>query len=329
MSNPSPAPRKSVSCSNPWCSDRALCVHCKADHAPKGEADFTLKASDTQRGFHRIDFKDRYGNACSLQDSSLATEACVWFGDNRERAHLTAPMVAALLPHLAAFVECGSIRNPTAENEQHPVSASDTAAADGVTMAQCPDCAAVHDARRVVQSDPPAPGAATLLAEAASLFRKYEAHHRAKGTAESMLKANVNASIADRIEAFIQTAPNLSAMMEAAARADAFDDAAAIVAIQHRHGGLNLTTEQECETASWAFRNQAYMTRRMAGLPHPDDAIFHAETQKRLLDTFMPKGASVTFYGHVKMPTSEAEAKAMVLLGEAFLKGRAEEAARS
>lgn len=34
----------------------------------------------TGRGFDRYGFRDRYGKACSLQKSSLATEDCVWLG---------------------------------------------------------------------------------------------------------------------------------------------------------------------------------------------------------------------------------------------------------
>lgn len=42
-----------------------------------------------------------------------------------------------------------------------------------------------------------------LLAIAAQQFRKYEGHHRAKGTAESDEKAEVNARLAGNIEAFL------------------------------------------------------------------------------------------------------------------------------
>lgn len=34
----------------------------------------------TGRGFQRVDFKDRYGSQCSLQESSLATEPALWLG---------------------------------------------------------------------------------------------------------------------------------------------------------------------------------------------------------------------------------------------------------
>lgn len=44
-----------------------------------------------------------------------------------------------------------------------------------------------------------------LLAEAARKFRFYEAQHRAKDTAESLAKAEVNAEIAGRIEVFVRS----------------------------------------------------------------------------------------------------------------------------
>lgn len=41
-----------------------------------------MNFSTTQRGFARIDFTDRNGVACSLQQSSLATEDAIWLGCN-------------------------------------------------------------------------------------------------------------------------------------------------------------------------------------------------------------------------------------------------------
>lgn len=99
----------------------------------------------TGRGFAVLTFTDRYGAACSLQQSSLATEAAVWFGPDdaapkvlasqaaslgvetsertgwvpypippgvslTTRMHLTREQVAALLPYLQRFVETGELR---------------------------------------------------------------------------------------------------------------------------------------------------------------------------------------------------------------------------
>lgn len=40
----------------------------------------TPKIEHTERGFRIAKFTDRYGDECSLQKSSLATEDCIWFG---------------------------------------------------------------------------------------------------------------------------------------------------------------------------------------------------------------------------------------------------------
>lgn len=72
----------------------------------------------TNRGFPRADFVDQYGEACSIQDSSIATEDCIWLGCNAgthhqgqcmARMHLTRAMVAELLPILQRFVATGTI----------------------------------------------------------------------------------------------------------------------------------------------------------------------------------------------------------------------------
>ena len=94
----------------------------------------------TERGFSRMEFKDRNGVDCSLQQSSLAFEDCIWFGCNdiglkrftpggvgwedvplanegphgvahiaNTRMHLNRDQVAALLPHLQRFVETGDL----------------------------------------------------------------------------------------------------------------------------------------------------------------------------------------------------------------------------
>ncbi len=47
--------------------------------------------SITSRGFARVDFTDRYGVACSLQQSSLATEDAIWLGCNEPSPRRLAP----------------------------------------------------------------------------------------------------------------------------------------------------------------------------------------------------------------------------------------------
>lgn len=85
------------------------------------------------RGFATAEFTDRYGEICSIQKSSIATEDCIWLGidapqltvfedENKgkyivtkmppnfnvcARMHLTREMVADLLPLLQNFVDTG------------------------------------------------------------------------------------------------------------------------------------------------------------------------------------------------------------------------------
>ena len=79
-----------------------------------------LDFTDTSRGFKRANFKDRNGDACSIQESSIATEHCIWLGANHEtfdhagtpcgaRMHLTREMAAALIPALQHFVDTGAL----------------------------------------------------------------------------------------------------------------------------------------------------------------------------------------------------------------------------
>jgi hypothetical protein len=92
----------------------------------------TLTVDQTERGFNRFYFMDRYNVTCSLQMSSLASEAAIWLGcDDPEprilvpnegwqpvvipglvtntRMHLTQDQVRELLPFLTRFAETGEI----------------------------------------------------------------------------------------------------------------------------------------------------------------------------------------------------------------------------
>lgn len=95
----------------------------------------SIKISPNKRGFVTGEFTDRYGEGCSIQKSSLATEDCIWLGiddpkltvfENESkgkyivtkmpsnfsasgRMHLTRQMVADLLPLLQEFVETGDL----------------------------------------------------------------------------------------------------------------------------------------------------------------------------------------------------------------------------
>lgn len=72
----------------------------------------------TERGFAVYEFTDRYGQGCSLQKSSLASEDAIWFGvvTNMEgervndRMHLTQDHVAELLSALKLFAATGELK---------------------------------------------------------------------------------------------------------------------------------------------------------------------------------------------------------------------------
>lgn len=79
-----------------------------------------LEWKKTGRGFLYAEFRDQYDFTCSLQESSLATEAAIWLGVNgTNRMHLTRGLVAALLPSLQRFALTGSLQGegeePTTE----------------------------------------------------------------------------------------------------------------------------------------------------------------------------------------------------------------------
>lgn len=66
----------------------------------------------TERGFLRVLFTDRYGEVCSLQESSLASEPAIWLGFDGpagQRMHLTQEQMRELLPLLTRFVETGNL----------------------------------------------------------------------------------------------------------------------------------------------------------------------------------------------------------------------------
>lgn len=106
-----------------------------------------MRVKITERGFARAEFKDQYGEECSIQESSLATASCIWLGVNEVtprimashaiamgradiangettgwvdwpvpdgalksgRMHLTQAQVRALLPLLTHFAETGQL----------------------------------------------------------------------------------------------------------------------------------------------------------------------------------------------------------------------------
>lgn len=94
------------------------------DGAPKKPY---IEMGTTSRGFAIGKFTDHYGQLCSIQESSLATEAAIWIGvdntgpelkgpkgltneDVGSRMHLTQSQAAELLPILTQFVLTGGLR---------------------------------------------------------------------------------------------------------------------------------------------------------------------------------------------------------------------------
>lgn len=81
-------------------------------------SEFVIVLKENSRGFMVGTFIDRYQAKCSIQESSLATEDCIWLGVDSDphnvdvswgRMHLTQEMVQALLPILQEFAETGFI----------------------------------------------------------------------------------------------------------------------------------------------------------------------------------------------------------------------------
>lgn len=76
-----------------------------------------MKLGKTERGFARGEFVDKYGQFCSIQKSSLATEDCIWLGvdtdlegnEVSQRMHLNQDMVEELLPLLKRFIKKGEL----------------------------------------------------------------------------------------------------------------------------------------------------------------------------------------------------------------------------
>lgn len=66
-----------------------------------------IVTGETKRGFNFIEFRDRYGAACMIEESSLATEDAIWFGTIGDRMHLTQEQVLELLPTLQHFAATG------------------------------------------------------------------------------------------------------------------------------------------------------------------------------------------------------------------------------
>lgn len=65
-----------------------------------------MKIKYIGRGFRIASFKDRYGESCSILESSSVTPS-LWLGVDGNRMHLSQKMVKDLLPLLTHFAEHG------------------------------------------------------------------------------------------------------------------------------------------------------------------------------------------------------------------------------
>lgn len=72
----------------------------------------------TKKGFLRGEFEDRFGALCSVQESSMIGEDCLWLGvevdfDGKEvrngRMHLSQTQAAELLPIIRHFARTGRV----------------------------------------------------------------------------------------------------------------------------------------------------------------------------------------------------------------------------
>ncbi len=67
----------------------------------------------TDRGFQIINFIDRYGHTCTLQQSSLADftmpgSSAVWLGIGKDRMHIDYEQVKLLCKTLETWIQSGS-----------------------------------------------------------------------------------------------------------------------------------------------------------------------------------------------------------------------------
>jgi len=61
------------------------------------------------RGFYGYEFKDIYGEECSIQESSLATSDALWLGAGENRMHIDKPLAKKLIKFLRYFYRTGKL----------------------------------------------------------------------------------------------------------------------------------------------------------------------------------------------------------------------------
>ena len=108
-----------------------------------------MKIEKTERGFEVIEFKDIYGNECSLQQSSIALcekpgTGAIWFGISHNRMHIDFELLEALLPYLENWMKSGSFN----KEEKNPMKLS-----SAIACYELMDQAGLLRLRRAFESD--------------------------------------------------------------------------------------------------------------------------------------------------------------------------------
>jgi len=67
------------------------------------------KYNVADRGFIGYDFKDIYGEACSIQESSLATDDALWLGTDINRMHIDRKLAKEIIQKLKYFYKHGCL----------------------------------------------------------------------------------------------------------------------------------------------------------------------------------------------------------------------------
>jgi hypothetical protein len=86
--------------------------HCNTslnDLAEHGDDELNIEWKVTGRGFMVGDFRDLYGQECSIQESSSAEYYAIWIGVGGCRMHLTNAQAKDLAAVLGKFAEDGNL----------------------------------------------------------------------------------------------------------------------------------------------------------------------------------------------------------------------------
>lgn len=88
--------------------------HCQTslnELAKYGQEGLALTWDATGRGFTIGEFRDLYGQECTIQESSSAEHEAIWFGVGGCRMHLTSDQVRGLIKVLRSFTREGDLRD--------------------------------------------------------------------------------------------------------------------------------------------------------------------------------------------------------------------------